>query len=71
MTPFLLAEPTSSTTLSIVFLVATLGAAAACTGAILMILELNSPLNGMVRISPGVLEGPLAWGEIASTSAMP
>jgi hypothetical protein len=45
--------------------------AAACTGAILMILELNSPLKGIVRISPSVLEAPLTRGETAPTSAMP
>lgn len=45
--------------------------AAACTGAILMILELSSPLHGVVRISPAVLEAPLTRGETAPTSVMP
>lgn len=45
--------------------------AVACAGAILMILELNSPLNGIVRISPSVLEAPLTRGSTAPASALP
>jgi hypothetical protein len=41
----------------------------ACTGAILMILELDSPLEGLVSISPAVLEAPLAASHGAETAA--
>jgi hypothetical protein len=42
--------------------------AVACSGAILMIVELDSPLQGLVRVPPSVLEAPLL-GTAASPAA--
>ena len=44
---------------------------AACAGAILMILELDSPLEGMVQISPNVFEAPLLRTSGVPGSALP